>query len=51
MTGEMLGPMLLSAHNLTYYQRLMAEVRAAIESGSFLELYEEKMSRMAGVET
>jgi queuine tRNA-ribosyltransferase len=51
MSDEMLGPMLLSAHNLTYYQRLMADIRTAIEAGSFLELYEEKISRMAGVET
>ncbi|TWU35952.1 tRNA guanosine(34) transglycosylase Tgt [Novipirellula artificiosorum] len=28
---EMLGPILLSIHNLTYYQRLMAGVREAIE--------------------
>ncbi len=30
---EILGPMLLSAHNLHYYQVLMAELRAAIEQG------------------
>ncbi|MEN1678924.1 MAG: tRNA guanosine(34) transglycosylase Tgt [Planctomycetota bacterium] len=34
---EMLGPILLSIHNLTYYQRLMAGIRAAIESGGFQE--------------
>jgi len=27
MAGEMLGPILLSIHNLTYYQRLMAAAR------------------------
>jgi queuine tRNA-ribosyltransferase len=27
---EMLGPMLLTAHNLTYYQSLMQAARAAI---------------------
>ncbi len=32
--GEMLGPMLVSIHNLTYYQRLMAEARRAIAGGS-----------------
>ena len=32
---EMLGPMLLTVHNLTYYQRLMAEARMAIEQGRF----------------
>ncbi len=28
--GEILGPMLLSAHNVTYYQDLMADLRGAI---------------------
>jgi queuine tRNA-ribosyltransferase len=37
MAGEMLGPILLSAHNLTYYQRLLAQTRAAIQSGEFVE--------------
>ena len=31
--GEMLGPMLLTWHNLTYYQHLMAGMRAAILDG------------------
>ena len=31
--GEMLGPMLATIHNLTYYQTLMQGVRAAIEQG------------------
>lgn len=35
LAGEMLGPILLSIHNVTYYQRLMAEARAAIEQGEF----------------
>jgi queuine tRNA-ribosyltransferase len=30
LSGEMLGPMLLSLHNVSYYQRLMRELRAAI---------------------
>jgi queuine tRNA-ribosyltransferase len=29
---EMLGPMLLTMHNLRFYQRLMADIRTAIES-------------------
>ena len=33
--GEMLGPMLASIHNLHYYLNLMAEVRAALDTGSF----------------
>jgi queuine tRNA-ribosyltransferase len=35
--GEMLGPMLLTWHNLTYYQDLMAELRRAIEEGRLEE--------------
>jgi queuine tRNA-ribosyltransferase len=33
--NEILGAMLLTRHNLTYYQDLMAEMRSAIETGSF----------------
>jgi queuine tRNA-ribosyltransferase len=33
--GEMLGPMLLTWHNLTHYQDLMAELRRAVEAGEF----------------
>ena len=32
-TGEMLGPILLTQHNLYFYQRLMADLRAAIAAG------------------
>lgn len=35
VAGEMLGPILLSIHNLTYYQRLMQETRTAIEEDRF----------------
>ncbi len=41
---EMLGPILTSIHNLTYYQRLMAEARAAIEADAFREFREAKMA-------
>lgn len=44
---EMLGPILLSIHNLTYYQRLMAAARAAIEAGRFGEFRAEKLSQWA----
>ena len=33
--GEVLGLMLLTRHNLTYYQKLMRDIRAAIEEGRF----------------
>ena len=34
-TGEILGSMLLTWHNLHYYQNLMADMRSAIAEGSF----------------
>jgi queuine tRNA-ribosyltransferase len=36
-TGEMLGAILLTGHNLTYYQDLMAGMRRAIGAGSFAD--------------
>jgi queuine tRNA-ribosyltransferase len=33
--NEMLGPILLSHHNLTYYQRLLAKARLAIEENRY----------------
>lgn len=43
MTGEMLGPILLTIHNITYYQRLMAQARIAIENDAFEDFYRQKM--------
>ena len=43
MAGEMLGPMLLSIHNLTYYQRLLADARAAIEADRFEDFRRKKL--------
>jgi len=37
-SGEMLGPILLSLHNLTFYQRLMAEIRNALKRNELGEL-------------
>jgi queuine tRNA-ribosyltransferase len=36
-SGEILGAMLLTWHNLAYYQALMAGMRRAIEAGAFAE--------------
>ncbi len=36
---EMLGPQLLSIHNLTHYLTLMEKIRVALESDSYEELY------------
>ena len=42
---EMLGPVLLTIHNITYYQRLMSRAREAIEQGRFLEFYKVRMKQ------
>ena len=38
--NEMLAPILGTLHNLWYYQRLMAQMRAAIEAGTFADFRE-----------
>jgi queuine tRNA-ribosyltransferase len=45
MADEMLGPVLLTAHNLTYYQRLLVAARQAIAENRFVEF---KAAKMAG---
>jgi queuine tRNA-ribosyltransferase len=35
-------------HNLRYYNRLMEEIRAAIEEGRFAEYKKEKLAKIAG---
>jgi queuine tRNA-ribosyltransferase len=47
---EILGAMLLTLHNLTYYQDLMAELRAAIAAGT-LAAYAAGFTRQASAET
>jgi queuine tRNA-ribosyltransferase len=49
MAGEMLGPVLVSLHNLTYYQRLMSAARAAIRQGAFREFADEKLRRLGAL--
>ncbi len=39
--GEMLGPILTSIHNLTFYQRLMVKIRKALKEGEFSNLAKE----------
>ncbi|MCD9125559.1 tRNA guanosine(34) transglycosylase Tgt [Luteimonas fraxinea] len=46
--GEMLGPMLGTLHNLWYYQKLMADMRAAIAAGTFSAFRESFYSARAG---
>jgi queuine tRNA-ribosyltransferase len=48
LADEMLGPILLTHHNLTYYQRLVAGAREAIEADRFLEYYDQRMNGWSG---
>jgi queuine tRNA-ribosyltransferase len=45
---EMLGPTLLSIHNLTFYQRLMQRAREAIEQGVYGPFLEQQRRRLCG---
>lgn len=46
--GEMLGPMLLTWHNLHYYQDLMMRMRKAIDQGRFADFEAEFHEMRAG---
>jgi queuine tRNA-ribosyltransferase len=41
--SEMLGPILVSIHNLRFYQRLMAQIREKLKSGEFSRWAEKEM--------
>jgi queuine tRNA-ribosyltransferase len=45
LAGEMLGPILASIHNLTFYQRLIARLRAAIVAGEFAATRQDLLRR------
>jgi queuine tRNA-ribosyltransferase len=47
LAGEMLGPVLASIHNLTFYQRLVARLRAAIVAGHFDRTRRELLAAIA----
>ncbi|MCE9631344.1 MAG: tRNA guanosine(34) transglycosylase Tgt [Planctomycetia bacterium] len=47
LAGEMLGPILASIHNLTFYQRLVARLREAIVAGRLAATAGELLSAMA----
>jgi queuine tRNA-ribosyltransferase len=49
MVEEMLGPTLVSLHNLAFYNRLMGEIRDSIEAGRFDALYAELHPAVRGV--
>lgn len=46
--GEMLGPILVSLHNIRFYQRLMADIRNAISAGRFSEFMQSDPRRLLG---
>ena len=46
---EMLGPILLSIHNLQYYLQLMHNIRSSIANNSFQELYKNEHARWSNV--
>ena len=43
--GEILGAVLMTIHNLSFYQALMAQLRGAIEAGTLAGLAERKLAR------
>ena len=48
--GEMLGPILTSIHNLRFYQKLMAQIRQAIENAQFDKWADEMIEKYRSLE-
>ena len=48
LADEMLGPILLTAHNLTYYQRLLADARQAIAEDRYVPFMRAKLQGWSG---
>jgi queuine tRNA-ribosyltransferase len=44
----MLGPMLVSLHNVTFYQRLLGAAREAIGGGVYEAFADEKLRTLGG---
>jgi queuine tRNA-ribosyltransferase len=47
-SDEMLGPILLSIHNLTYFQGMLRRARAAIAAGRFAEFHQARIMQWGG---
>lgn len=47
LAGEMLGPILASIHNLTFYQRLVSRLRQAVMEGRFADTRRELLATLA----
>ena len=48
LADEMLGPTLLSLHNLAFYSRLMTEMRQAIAERRFADFCQDRLARWGG---
>ena len=48
IAGEMLGPTLLSLHNIAFYQNLMRDLRAAIRDNRLVEFRSDRRARWVG---
>lgn len=44
-TSEMLGPILLSLHNLSFYQKLMTKIRQKLKKGDFYDWAQEQVEK------
>lgn len=51
LVGEMLGPILVSIHNIAYYQRLMSRIRAAVADGRLADLLHEFEARTPSLDS
>jgi queuine tRNA-ribosyltransferase len=49
--GEMLGPILVSRHNLNFYQRLMAKIRLALERNEFSDWAAKQLEKYESFDT
>jgi queuine tRNA-ribosyltransferase len=49
MAGEMLGPILVSLHNIRYFQRFMSDIRRTIRDGDWAGLVERWPTASAGL--
>ena len=45
-TNEILGSMLLSLHNINFYQELMCEIRKNIQKGTFNEFHDKYIDKL-----
>ncbi len=45
-TNEMLGSMILSLHNINFYQELMLSIRKNINNGTFLEFHDQYINKL-----